>query len=63
MANGTTRNALSQIALRKGKGNEELNEELAVEKRGHGKKIDLKYPSPHNHSTDTLNGNKNGNKK
>jgi hypothetical protein len=49
MANGTTRLALSKIALRNGNGNEELAEEMKMDK-GESKKIPLKNPTEHNHS-------------
>lgn len=55
MANGTTRNALAQIALRKGSGNEEMSAEMAILAKGRGNRIPLKAgASEHNHSVDKL---------
>lgn len=60
MANGTTRNALSQMQLNKSGADKETNEEMAILQRGHGEKISLKNPSEHNHSTNTLRSKKGG---
>lgn len=51
MANGTSRNAISQLILKGKGGDQEMNEEMAILKRGKGEKIPLKAgASEHNHS-------------
>lgn len=59
MANGMTRNAISQIVLNGKNGNTEMNEEMDIINRGKGKKIDLKAgASSHNHSSESLHSRK-----
>ena len=56
MANGSTRMALSDIALRNGSGTEELNEEM---KNKQSNTISLKASAnEHNHSQDSLHNRK-----
>lgn len=55
MANGTTRNAISQLILKGKPATAEMQEEMDILARGRGQKIPLKAgASEHNHSNDTL---------
>lgn len=55
MANGTTRNALSQMALKGKGGASEMQEEMDILAQGKGTKIELKASaSEHNHSSESL---------
>ncbi len=50
MANGMTRNALTQMQLKNKGAKEEMNEELIRLSKKDATKIPLKNPSEHNHS-------------
>lgn len=50
MANGQTREALAQLQLKNKGAKEEMNEEMIRLNSKKGNKIQLKYPSEHNHS-------------
>lgn len=59
MANGTTRNAISQLILKGKSAASELNEEMDILAKGKGKKIDLKAgASSHNKSDESLHRRK-----
>lgn len=55
MANGTTRNAISQLILKGKPATAEMQEEMDILARGKGLKIDLKAgANPNNHSSEAL---------
>lgn len=54
-ANGTSRNALAQMQLKREAASAEQSELMAITKRGYGEKIPLKASaSEHNHSSDSF---------
>lgn len=55
MANGTTRNAISQLILKNKNPNQEMQEEMDILAAGKAPKIELKASaSEHNHSSEAL---------
>ncbi len=59
MANGTTRNAISQLILKGKSANAEMQEEMDILAKGKGTKIELKASaSSHNHSSEALHKRK-----
>lgn len=58
MANGTTRNAISQIILKGKTGVSEVQEEMDILAKGKGAKISLKNPTSNNHSSESLHSRK-----
>lgn len=59
MANGTTRNAISQLILKGKGGKEEMNQEMDILAAGKGAKIELKASrNSNNHSSEELHKRK-----
>ncbi len=59
MANGTTRNAISQLIIKGKPASAEMTEEMDILATGKGTKIELKAgASEHNHSSESLHSRK-----
>ena len=59
MANGTTRNAISQLILKGKNAGSEMQEEMDILANGKATKIELKSgASSHNHSSESLHSRK-----
>ncbi len=58
MANGMTRNSISQLILKGKNGQSEMIEEMDILAKGKGPKIPLKNPTSNNHSSESLHQRK-----